>query len=214
MIAKSHRRQRLAFLDRPRHRGAHEIEKACAILGIGNALSGEGLGGSKTQKRRFELWMRAHGLAYVSLLVAHLPGKPRALGKELDFLHHPARAVRVVLLLPEHATLGVALAGSDRHRSAARSARAHEIAHLRLCLARRDRALEILTPERALTATRQELDVVGLVLAAAELIASAAVLGEATDEELLAARPSTNGPAWRWTPDRAERMGRSDPVGG
>ena len=94
--------------------------------------------------------MSAHRFADIELFLAQLPREPCALGKEFHLLHDPARAVRVLLLLPHDASLGVPLSRGDRHRAARHPAGADEVPDFGFRLPGNERPLEILTPENPL----------------------------------------------------------------
>ena len=134
--------------------------------------------------------MRAHGLPDIGLLIPQAPRETRSLGEELDLLDDPARAVRVMRLLGNHATVRHPAASCDSHGFAADTSRTHEIADFGSGLTAWSPRAPSPSPEGFRSATREELHVIGSILIGTELIVGATVFGQAADEEGAAAARS------------------------
>src|SRR5690606_38378344 len=125
---------------------------------------------------------------------AKTTGELRSLGEELNLLKPPLSAMRVVLALTDHASFCIAPAIHDRDALAPDALSAHHVSNLRLRRSRRECALEVLTPEHAFTAARQQSHVVRRILIPAELIVGATVLLQTSDDELLRASGEISSP--------------------
>lgn len=128
--------------------------------------------------------MGAHRLPCVHLSISKPAGELRSLGEELNLFDTPLIAMRVVLALTDHAAIGIALAIYESDGFSANALCTHHIADLRLRYCCRESALQILSPEHALAAAREQPHVVREILIGAELIVRTAMLFQTADDEL------------------------------
>jgi hypothetical protein len=145
-LTQSHRGQRLALSNRSRHCAAYQFEKSLAIFRIPDAPRREFFRGAHGEKGGLELGMGTHRLAHINLRIAKLAGEPHSVGKELDRLHSPPIAVRVVFALADDMAFPVPNALGHRDGLARDALSTDEISNLHLGGRAHQSALEILPP--------------------------------------------------------------------
>jgi len=182
LVAQSHVRQWLAFVNRCRHGATDQLEEALSILRIGNALRRELLRRARTEKGRFQFRVRTDGFAYVGLLIADVARKPRPLCEELHLLDNPTCTVSVVLLLTDDASFCITPAFRNRDSLACNTASSHQVSGLRLRLRLLQRPFQVLAPDRPLAPACQKPYVVGRILVGPELIVCGAVVLQSANE--------------------------------
>ena len=113
---------------------ADKFEETLPVFWVGDAAGGELRGRANAEECRFELGVRAYGLTYIDLLIAHLTSELRAIGKEFALLHNPTMSVRAEFTVSD-ATLCVAPADGEGHGLVGDAACTNEIADLGLRIA-------------------------------------------------------------------------------
>jgi hypothetical protein len=167
-------------MDGSRDSALDEINEPFAITRVADPLCRELLRSSDRQKRGFQLRIFVHCCPCIELLIAHAPCHACSLGEEQQLLHHPAIAMGQLFGLPHDLALCIALPLGDGHRLAPKLSNPDAIIDSHAALRIPDRTLQVLAPQHAFAAIREQACKVGCRLITPELIVRGTMLNEAT----------------------------------